>query len=47
VLRVKTSLALTGVAGGELLALMPDLADRAEQTNTLLREIKELLLKKT
>lgn len=35
------------LAGGELLALMPDLADRAEQTNTLLREIKELLLKKT
>jgi hypothetical protein len=33
-------------AGGELLGIIPDLADRAAQTNSLLRDIKELLSKK-
>ena len=35
------------LAGGEVLAMLPDIADRATETNSLLREIKELLSKKT
>src|SRR5690349_24977045 len=35
------------LAAGEVLAIMPDLADRVAETNSLLREIRELLAKKT
>ena len=35
------------LAAGELLGMMPDLVDRGTETNKLLREIKELLSKKT
>jgi hypothetical protein len=35
------------LAGGEVLAMLPDIADRSKETNSLLREIKELLSKKT
>ena len=35
------------LAGGEVLAMLPDISDRATETNNLLREIKELLSKKT
>ena len=34
------------LGGGELLAMLPDLADRTTETNSLLREIKERLSKK-
>ena len=35
------------LATGEFLAILPDIADRTQETNSLLQEIRELLSKRT